>query len=193
MKTIIYLCLALFALSAVAQSPYDTGMKKAFDLWGENKMVEASNLFVSQVNVIKSFGETDPAVLKAQMDKALDFLNQLKTLTEDDNPYVKILEGQYYTAWIASDGMKYGMKYAGKVSTLYAEALSLAPENPIVVFGKAEWDAGTAKYFGQSMEPFCKDVQRAIDLSDNFEPEGAFYPSFQKERALEFIEENCKE
>ncbi|MFT6050221.1 MAG: hypothetical protein ACI9KI_001960, partial [Patiriisocius sp.] len=33
----------------------------------------------------------------------------------------------------------------------------------------------------------------AIDLSDNFEPEGAFYPSFQKERALEFIEENCKE
>jgi len=209
MKTIIYFCIVLFTLSTVAQSPYETGMKKAFDLWGENKMVEASNLFeriataekenwipvyfVSQVNVIKSFGETDPAVLKAQMDKALDFLNQVKTLTGDDNPYVKILEGQYYTAWIASDGMKYGMKYAGKVSTLYAEALSLAPENPIVVFGKAEWDAGTAKYFGQSMEPFCKDVQKAIDLSDNFEPEGAFYPSFQKERALEFIEENCKE
>ena len=152
MKTIIYLCIALFTITATAQSPYEDGMKKAFELWGENNMVEASNLFeriataekenwipvyfVSQVNVIKSFGEKDPVVLKAQMDKALDFLNQVKVLTEDDNPYVKVLEGQYYTAWIASDGMKYGMKYAGKVSALYAEALAMAPENPIVVLVK---------------------------------------------------------
>jgi len=86
-----------------------------------------------------------------------------------------------------------GMKYAGKVTTLYQEALALAPENPVVVFSKAEWDAGSAKYFGQSMEPFCKDVQKAIDLSADFKEEGQFYPKFQKDRAQEFIDTNCKE
>ncbi len=207
MKTIIYLCFAVFSITATAQSQYESGMKKAFDLWGENKMADASNLFeriatvekenwipvyyASQVNVLKSFGEKDQVVLTAQLEKALDFLNQAKSLTEDDNPYIKVLEAQYYTAWIAFDGMTYGMKYAGKVGTLYNEALALAPENPIVVLGKAEWDAGSARYFGKPMEPFCKDVQKALDLSENFEPEGAFYPRFIKERAVEFIETNC--
>ncbi len=209
MKTLLYLCMAFFTISASAQSQYEVGMKKAFDLWGENKMGEASNLFeriataekdnwipvyyTSQVNVIKSFGEKDPAVLKAQLDKALDFLNQAKSLTEEDNPYIKVLEGQYYTAWITFDGMTYGMKYAGKVTTIYNEALALAPENPIVIFGKAQWDAGTAKYFGKPMQPFCADVQKAIELSQNFEPEGAFFPKFSSDRAQEFIDTNCKE
>lgn len=209
MKTIIYLCIALFTLTATAQAQYEDGMKKAFDLWGENKLGEASNLFeriataekenwipvyyTSQVNVIKSFGEKDVVVLKAQLDKALDFLNQAKSLTEEDNPYVKVLEGQYYTAWIASDGMKYGMMYAGKVTTIYNEALALAPDNPIVIFAKAEWDAGSAKYFGKPMKPFCTDVQKAIDLSADFKPEGTFYPRFGSDRAQAFIDTNCKE
>lgn len=209
MKTLVYICIALFTVTLSAQSQYEDGMKKAFAFWGEGKMVEASNLFeriataekenwipvyyTSQVNVIKSFGEKDPVVIKAQLDKALDFLNQAKTLAGPDNPYVKVLEGQYYTAWITFDGMKYGMKYAGKVSTIYQEALVLAPKNPIVVFSKAEWDAGSAKYFGKSMEPFCKDVQKAIDLAVDFKPEGPFYPRFQKERAQGFIDTNCKE
>lgn len=209
MKTLIYLCIALITFTGSAQSQYEQGMKKAFELWGENKPVEASNLFeriataekdnwipvyyVSQVNVVNSFGEKDSTVLKAQLDKALDFLNQAKSLAEDDNPYVKVLEGQYYTAWIAFDGMKYGMKYAGKVSTIYSEALALAPENPIVVFSKAEWDAGSAKYFGKPMDPFCTNMQKALDLSENFKPEGPFYPRFIEKGALEFIEMNCME
>ncbi|EDM44682.1 hypothetical protein SCB49_13960 [unidentified eubacterium SCB49] len=208
MKILTYICIALFTVTATAQSPYELGMNKAFDLWKDNNIVEAANLFeriataekenwipvyyVSQINVLKSFGEKDPTVLKAQMDKALDFLNQVKTLAGVENPYVKVLEAQYYTAWIASDGMKYGMKYAGKVGTLYNEALALAPENPIVVMGKAEWDAGSAKYFGKSMEPYCKDVQKALDLSVDYTPEGLFYPKFQKERAINFLENNCK-
>lgn len=207
MKTLIYLCIVLFTITLTAQTQYEDGMKKAFAFWGEGKMVEASNLFeriataeednwipvyyVSQVNVVKSFGEKDPVVIKAQLDKALDFLNQAKALAGLENPYIKTLEGQYYTAWIAFDGMKYGMKYAGKVTTIYQEALVLAPENPVVVFSKAEWDAGSAKYFGKPMDPFCKDVQKAIDLAKDFKPEGAFYPRFQEDRAQEFIATNC--
>lgn len=209
MKTIIYICLALFTCSVSAQTQYEQGMKKAFDLWGANEMTEASNLFeriatvekdnwipvyyAAQVNVIQSFGEKDPTVLKAQLDKAMDFYNQAKSLTDDTNPYIKVLEAQYYTAWIVFDGMTYGMKYAGKVTTIYNEALALAPENPIVIFGKAEWDAGSAKYFGKPMQPYCKDVQKAITLSEQFEPEGAFYPRFGLDRAQTFIDTNCKE
>ncbi len=209
MKTLVYLCIALFTITTIAQSKYEAGMEKAFNLWGENKTGEASNVFeriatvekdnwlpvyyAAQVNVVKSFGEKDPAVLKSQLDKALDFLNQAKAIAEKENPYIKVLEGQYYTAWIAFDGMKYGMKYSGKVSTLYSEALALAPDNPIVIYSKAEWDAGSATYFGKPLDPYCKDVQRALDLSENFEQEGAFFPKFQINSAQEFLDSNCKE
>jgi len=96
-----------------------------------------------------------------------------------------------HTAWVAYDGATYGMTLSGKVVELYAKATALAPENPRVVYCKAEWDIGGAKYFGQDTKPFCKELERAIELFANFKPETAFHPNWGKDRA-EALLESCK-
>ncbi|MCT8339791.1 hypothetical protein MG296_06980 [Flavobacteriaceae bacterium TK19130] len=207
MKTIITIAICLFTFTGVAQNQYEKGMQKAFELWQENKPLEAANLFerignaesdkwlpyyyASQIYILQSFNEKDETALKAKLETALNFLNDAKT-NSDNNPYVMTLEALYYTAWIAYDGQKYGMKYAGKVTQLYEKAIAISPENPIFILAKAEWEIGSAKYFGQPLDPYCKDIQRAIDLFATFEPEGQFYPSYGAERAPEVLEMYCK-
>lgn len=207
MKTNITL-LALFfiTMTSLAQSKYEAGMIKAFDQWEAGSLDEAANTFeriasvekeawlpayyAAQLNIIKGFNEKDATKLAALQEKALNFLNDAKTISKD-NPELKVLEAQYYTVWIAYDGQRYGMKYAGKVASLYAEAAKLAPENPRVVMGKAEWDMGSAQFFGQSTEPYCKDIERAIEMAKNETNEDPFYPKFYEARAKEVLA-GCK-
>jgi hypothetical protein len=66
---------------------------------------------------------------------------------------------------------------------LYQKALQIAPTNPRVVFSKAEWDMGSAAYFGQDTSPYCKDIAHALELFANFKPAGEFYPNWGKARA----------
>ncbi len=190
-----------------APTKYQQGMRKAFQLWQEDKSWEAANTFeriaavepdnwlppyyVAQINVINSFTEKDPAKLKAQLDKAQDFINDATAISKD-NPDLLVLQAQLYTAWIVFDGQQYGMTYSAKASELYNKALALAPDNPRIVLAKAEWDMGGAKYFGQSIEPYCKDIQRAIDLFATFKPAGEFYPTYGEERAKQIQAESCK-
>lgn len=208
MKNILILIIALVTGSVMGQTKYEDGMQKALDLWGENKPWEAVNLFeriataepnewlppyyASLITIVHSFGEKDRAKLTANSDKALIFLNDAKAISEE-NPEILILEALWHTVWVAYDGAQYGMKYSAKVSQIYVEALKLAPNSPRVILNKAEWDMGGARFFGQSMEPYCKDIQRAIELFADFEPEGKFYPSYGLERAKQILEENCKE
>jgi hypothetical protein len=95
-----------------------------------------------------------------------------------------------HTAWIAFDGATYGMTLSGKVVALYAKAAQLAPDNPRVVFSKAEWDMGSAAYFGQDTAPYCKDVERSLELFVNFKPEPDFHPNWGVDRA-EMTHKNC--
>ncbi len=190
----------------VKPTKYQQGMQKAFQLWQENKSWEAANIFeriavaepdnwlppyyVAQINVINSFTEKDGTKLQAQLDKAQDFINDATAISKD-NPDLLVLQGQLYTAWIVYDGQQYGMKYSAKASELYNKALALAPNNPRIILAKAEWDMGSAKYFGQSLEPYCKDIQRAIDLFATFEPAGEFYPTYGEQRAKQVQAESC--
>lgn len=190
---------------ASAQEPYEKGMQKAFQLWGENKPVEASNLFeriaavepdnwlpyyyVAQINTLISFGEKDKEKLTRQLEKAQEFLDIAKSISPD-NPELLVQQAMTHTAWIAYDGANYGMTLSPKVEALYAQATALDPSNPRVVLSKAEWGMGSAQYFGQSTAPFCKDVERALELFANFKPAGPFYPEWGKDRA-ESILNNC--
>ncbi|MFC7357552.1 hypothetical protein ACFQO1_07625 [Jejudonia soesokkakensis] len=207
MKTIFTsTLLLLLSVITFAQSKYESGMIKAFEQWEAGTMDEAANTFeriasvekdnwlpayyVAQLNIIKGFNEKDGTKLAALQEKALNYLNDAKALSKD-NPELKVLEAQYYTVWIAHDGQRYGMKYAGKVAFLYAEAAKLAPDNPRVVMGKAEWDMGSAQFFGQSTEPYCKDIERAIALAKNETNADPFYPKFYETRAQEVLAD-CK-
>ena len=209
MKNILTITIiALLTLTASAQTKYETGMRKAFELWGANEPWEAANVFerisqaepdnwlppfyAAQVNVFASFSEKDVEKLTSQLKKAQDLVNDAKAISKD-NAEILVLEAQLLTAWIVFDGQKHGMKYSGKISELYTKAYQLAPDNPRVVLGKAEWDMGGAKWFGKSTEPYCADVKRAIELFATFTPEGEFYPKGGLEHAQEVLAENCKE
>lgn len=189
-----------------AQSNYDKGMEKAFDLWKNDQWTEAEQLFeriasaepdawlpnyyIAQMNSLKTWGETDATKVKSQLEKAQNFLNDAMAL-EKENADLLVMQAQILTNWVAFDGMTYGMKYSAKVSDLYSKAYAMAPNNPMVVLGTAEWNMGSARYFGQDTKPYCKDVEKVIELFANFKPESAFYPNWGREHAQEVLD-SCK-
>lgn len=205
MKNLTLIAVLLVGAFVSAQDRYAQGMEKAFQLWGENKPMDATNLFerianaepdnwlpyyyVAQVNTIISFGERDKDKLIQQLEKAQEFLDIAKSISPD-NPELMIQQAMTHTAWIAYDGANYGMTLSPKVEALYAKAKAIDPMNPRVVLSKAEWDMGSARYFGKDTTPYCKDVELALELFTNFKPDGPFYPEWGKDRA-EAIRQNC--
>lgn len=207
MKTITLLLVILAQTLAMAQSPYEKGMVKALTLYQEQKVDEASNLFerigkaeqdkwipyyyVAMININKSWMIKDEAIIKAQLDKAQEYLNLAMTFSKD-NPEIKVLQAYLYTVWVAYDGQRFGMTYAPKVGAIYEEALALDPKNPRVLLSKAEWDMGSAKFFGQDTSSYCKQIASTIPLFDSYTKEEPFYPMWGKNRAIE-VSETCKE
>lgn len=208
MKHFIYIILLLLGSLTQAQSNFEKGMQKAFSLWEANNWTEAENLFerianaepdqwlphyyIAQMNSLKSWEEKDAAVLKAQLDKAQEHLNTAKSISKD-NPEILVLQAHVLTNWIVFDGMTYGMKYSAKISELYAKAKQLAPNNPRAVYGKADWEIGSAKYFGQDTSPFCKDLNHALELFATFKPETPFHPTWGQQRVEQLLAESCQE
>ena len=207
MKKFILLIALLIAGIATAQSKYQTGMQKAFGLWEEGKMTEASQLFeriskaeptkwkpayyAATVEILGSFGLKDEAVLTAKLTKAQEFLDVAKSNSEN-NPEILITQALLNTGYIAFDGQKYGMTLSGKNSQLYAQALTIAPNNPRVILGNAEWNIGMANFFGKSTKPYCDEIKRAIKLGKEEKIEEEFYPKFMISRAEDVLK-GCKE
>ncbi|GAA3621805.1 hypothetical protein [Flavivirga jejuensis] len=206
MKHLIIIATLLISGFVHSQTNYEKGMQKAFGLWGSNSPIEASNMFeriakaesdnwlppyyAAQINIIGSFGEKDKEKLTAQLKKAQDLINDATAISKN-NPEILVLQALLHTAWVAFDGATYGMTLSGKVVELYTKAAEIAPENPRVVFSKAEWDMGSARYFGQDIMPFCKDIESAIELFANFKPETPFHPNWGKDRAVQVLVESC--
>ena len=196
-----------FAKHDAEPSEYDQAMAKAFKLSLEEDPWEAANMFeriakvepdnwlppyyVAQINVLYSFGEKDKEKLTSQLGKAQDFINDATAISKD-NPEILALQAQLYTAWIVFDGMQYGMMYSQKASDLYDKAVALDPDNPRMILAKAEWGIGSAKFFGEPVTSYCKDIQRSVELFATFKPKGQFYPTFGEERAKQVLAENCQ-
>lgn len=205
-KLVIFLITFVTSLAS-AQSNYEKGMEKAFELWGSNNPVEAANTFerianaepdnwlpayyAAQVNILYSFGLTDEKKLTEQLKKAQDLINDATAISKN-NPEILVLQALLHTAWVAYDGATYGMTLSPKVVSIYEQAEQISPDNPRVVYCKAEWGIGGAKYFGQDTKPFCKDLERALELFANFKPETPFHPNWGKDR-VEMLLESCKE
>ncbi len=209
MKNLILIALVVITGMTQAQTNFEKGMAKAFEIWGSESMDKAENMFerianaekdewlpnyyVAQINSLKSWNEKDESILKAQLEKAQEHLDMAITKSEnEDNAELLIMQAQIYTNWVAFDGMTYGMKYAGKIAELYEKASKLDPENPRAAFCKADWAMGSAKYFGKDTAPYCKDIEASLELFDTFKPESEFHPNWGKERAVQ-VAESCKE
>ena len=172
MKHLIIIVTLLFSGLVSAQSNYEKGMQKAFELWGSNP-IEAANLFerianaendnwlpayyAAQLNITSSFVEKDEQKLSAQLKKAQDLINDATAISQD-NAEILVLQALLHTAWVAYDGATYGMTLSPKVVELYTKAKALAPDNPRVVYCNAEWNMGSARFFGQDVTPYCKDL-----------------------------------
>jgi tetratricopeptide (TPR) repeat protein len=205
-KNLVFIALLLFTGIIQAQTNFEKGMTKAFDLWQADKTDEAENMFeriakaeanewlpnyyVAQINSLKSWNTKDETVLKAQLDKAQEHLDVAMTKSEN-NAELLVLQAQVLTNWVAYDGMTYGMKYGAKIAELYSKALELDATNPRVVFGKAEWGMGSAKYFEQDTTPYCQEIEASIQLFDTFKAKTEFHPKWGKKRAEQVVEE-CK-
>lgn len=206
MKKLALLVAFVCVASVTAQTQYEKGMTKAFELWKNKKNIEAVQIFeristaekenwlppyyAATVEIISAFGVKDEAVLTAKLNKAKTFLDAADKLSEN-NPEILMSYALLNTAYIAFDGQKYGMTLSGKNVAIYNKALALAPNNPRVILSKAEWDMGAAKFFGQPLEPFCKDVKKAVELFKKEEQTIKFYPYSGLDRA-EKIMKNCE-
>jgi len=207
MKHLITIALLLVSVIMGAQTNFEKGMQKAFQLWGDNQWDEAENLFerianaepdqwlphyyISQMNSLKSWNLKDETILRAQLDKAQEHLDIALKISEN-NPELLVMQAQVLTNWVAFDGQTYGMKYSAKVTELYAKANALDPTNPRVLLGKAEWGMGSARFFGQDTKPFCADIEKALELFATFKPETPFSPNWGKDRA-ETVLKSCNE
>ena len=207
MKHLIIIALLVITGITQAQTNFEKGMTKAFELWQTDKTDEAENMFeriakaepnewlpnyyIAQINSLKSWNEKDETVLKAQLDKAQEHIDVAMTKSEN-NSELLVMQAQVYTNWVAYDGMTYGMKYGAKVSELYTKAYELSPTNPRVAFGKAEWAMGSAKYFGKDTAPYCKEIEASIELFDTFKAETEFHPNWGRKRAEQVVTQ-CKE
>lgn len=206
MKKMILITAFLVGGLSFGQDQYTKGMQKAFQLWGEGKSVEAGNLFerissveldnwlplyyAAQVNTFSAFAEKDKEKLTQQLDKAQELLDLAKAISPD-NSEILVQQAMIYTAWVAFDGATYGPTFSGKVVATYQKAAELDPLNPRVVFSRAEWDMGSAKYFGQDTTPYCKEVERSLELFATFKPETDFHPNWGKDRA-EMVLSGCQ-
>jgi hypothetical protein len=199
--------IALFvAIIATAQGQFEQGMGKAFQLWGESKNTEASDMFeriaaaeksswlpnyyVALVNTTASFGTQDKTQVNALLTKAQNALD-VEMIKDQKNAELYALQALIYTAWVVSDPMTNGMKYSAKVMEAYAKAKAIDPNNPRVVFGEADYQIGGAKWTGIDTKPLCQEVDKAIGLFATFKPETPFSPKWGLDRALE-AQKNCK-
>jgi hypothetical protein len=207
MKNLTLSIVFLTSVFANAQGQFEQGMGKAMQLWGEGKNTEASamferiataeksswlpNYYVAAVNAFAAFGEKDKDKMNGMITKAQAAI-EIELAKDANNPEILAMQAMVYTALISADPMTNGMKFSGKVMEIYAKAYAIAPKNPRVVFGKADFAIGGAKWTGANVKELCKDVDTAVELFKTFKPETPFSPNWGMERALQ-SQKTCKQ
>jgi hypothetical protein len=206
MTKIIIIIVLFVTTQLFSQGQYEQGMGKAFALWGEGKNTEASDLFerlasaekenwlpnyyVALVNTTIAFKTKDKDQIDALLTKAQIALD-VELNKDSNNAELLVMQAMIHTAWITFDPMTNGMKLSGKVMELYGKAEAIAPNNPRVVFSKAEFEMGSAQFFGTDTKSICAQIEKSIELFATFKPQNVFSPKWGAERAKE-VAKACK-
>ena len=207
MTKIIITIVLLVTSQVFSQGQFEQGMGKAFALWGEGKNTEASamferiasaekdnwlpNYYVALVNTTTAFATKDKDQVNALLTKAQSAL-EVELNKYPNNAELLVMQAMIHTAWIAFDPMTNGMKLSGKVMEIYAKAEQIEPSNPRVVFSKAEFEMGSARFFGTDTKPICAQIEKSIELFATFKPQTVFHPKWGLERAQEAAK-GCKQ
>jgi len=204
-KVLLILALTISFLG-VSQTNYEQGMQQAFQLWGEGKTTEASALFeriasgeennwlpnyyVALLNTTMAFQTKEPGASMALLHKAQEKLDAILD-GQENNVELLVLQAMIHTAHIARDPMTNGQKLSGTVMQLYGKAEALAPQNPRVVLNKAQFEMGSAQFFGTDTAPICVKIEKSLELFDTFKPETPFHPAWGKNQAAQALK-GCK-
>ena len=207
MTKIIITIVLLVTSQLFSQGQFEQGMGKAFSLWGEGKNTEASamferiasaekdnwlpNYYLALVNTTTAFATKDKDQVNALLSKAQSALD-VELNKYPNNAELLVMQAMIHTAWIAFDPMTNGMKLSGKVMEIYAKAEQIEPNNPRVVFSKAEFEMGSARFFGTDTKPICARIEKSIELFATFKPQTVFHPKWGLERAQEAAKD-CKQ
>jgi hypothetical protein len=103
-----------------------------------------------------------------------------------------VVQAMAQTALLVTDPMTYGMTLAPKINGIYTKASILAPDNPRVVYCRAEFDMGGAQWTGADVKEICGRVAHSIDLFASFKPETPFSPTWGLDRAKETLQKCTK-
>ncbi|WP_396157102.1 hypothetical protein [Flavobacterium sp.] len=206
MKTIIITIALIISSLLTAQTSFEQGMGKALGLWGEGKAKEASDLmeriaaaeknnwlpnyYVSLINTTEAFNPANKEKVPAMIIKAQNAIDNA-TLISPNNDEIMVVQAMLYTVVLLQDPMTNGVKYTGLVMEQYGKALAINPNNPRAVFSKAEFEIGSAKYWGTDTKPMCAQIEKSIQLFANFKPETPFSPKWGLDRAQEALK-GCK-
>ena len=209
MKNLVSIVIAfLFITNWVsAQSQYEAAMQQAFELWKENKSMEAFAMFdrigqaekenwvplyhAANVLISSSFAIESTEERNTTLEKAKAIIAEAHNRSAD-NSEITTLEGLLYTGYVAMDPSVYGMQYSGKIMELHGKAIALNPDNPRAHANKIEYAMGSARFFGQDLAPFCEQMKAIIPKFDEQQSDIPFAPSQGKERALQ-IANSCNE
>lgn len=204
MKKGILIIVLLAAQSIFAQTNYQQGMTKAFELWDNEKPEEASALFeriaaaekdnwlpnyyIALVNTTEAFNSENSEKVETLVKKAQNAVD-IELNKDPENPELLVMQAMIYTALIANDPMTNGQKLSSKVMQIYGKAEAIAPQNPRVVLSKAQFEMGSAKFFGKDVQPICERIKKSLVLFDNFKAETQFSPKWGRKQAEAAIKE----
>jgi hypothetical protein len=205
--TKIITLIVLFVVSAVtAQGNFEKGMGDALTTWKNGNSKEAvakleriasveqknilPNYYIALINTTQAFGSKDKNEMKLLIENAQKAQDVINTLAPNDAE-VLVMQAMIHTASIVYDPMTNGQQLSGIVIGIYNKAASIAPNNPRVVYNKAQFEIGMAQYFGSDTKPMCEQIAKSIELFANFKPETPFHPTWGLDRA-EAALQNCK-
>ena len=205
--TKIITLIALFVVSVVtAQGNFEKGMEDALTTWGIGNPKEAvakleriasvekdnilPNYYIALINTTQAFVSKDKKEMKALIENAQKSQDVINFLAPN-NAEVLVMQAMIHTASIVYDPMVNGQQLSGTVIGIYNKAALIAPNNPRVVFNKAQFEIGMAQYFGSDTKPMCEKIVKSIELFANFKPETPFHPTWGLDRAEEALQ-NCK-
>lgn len=206
MTKIITFIVFFVASVAFAQGNFEKGMEDALTTWKNGNPKEAvakleriasvekenilPNYYIALINTIQAFGSKDKKEMKLQIESAQKAQDVINTLAPNDAE-VLVMQAMIHTASIVYDPMTNGQQLSGTVIEIYNKAALIAPNNPRVVYNKAQFEIGMAQYFGSDTKPMCEQIAKSIELFANFKPETPFHPTWGLDRAEEALQ-NCK-
>ena len=205
--TKIITLIVLFVVSAVtAQGNFEKGMGDALTTWKNGNPKEAvakleriasvekdnilPNYYIALINTTQAFVTKDKKEMKLLIENAQKSQDVINFLAPN-NAEVLVMQAMIHTAMIVYDPMVNGQQLSGTIIRIYNKAVLIAPNNPRVVYNKAQFEIGMAQYFGSDTKPMCEQIAKSIELFANFKPETPFHPTWGLDRAEEALQ-NCK-